>query len=306
MESSEKLLVGENLKDKTELKILHITDLHTDKHGMDKMLQFKEKVKEESIYYDIILISGDMQSYMMKDWEDPMICTKALQEITSILTYAHSICPNVYYIPGNHDPPDLFCCDDTPRPSLINLEPDMQTIQFQLKENCENIHGRIVEVCKGLKIAGFGGSKDNIIVEDGKDVDTIWEPYPYKDEEEFSTCLNALIKNLKKQQEEEDFQTILMTHIGPRSSESTIDREFCDNEIHMGSESIEDCMKDQEGKILCNIHGHSHESAKNTEVHSIPVINSNAFFLGQYGEIYFKKNSTTEKWELEDIKFKEF
>ena len=53
------------------------------------------------------------------------------------------------YVPGNHDP-----SLKTPDQTFIPLRPDVPVTG---PEGCQNIDGRVVEVC-GLRIAGLGGS----------------------------------------------------------------------------------------------------------------------------------------------------
>ena len=212
-----------------------------------------------------MLISGDMQSYAIADWEDPIKCAKAEEEITSILTYAESICPNVFYIPGNHDPPDLFNNNDIRVPSLIKKGPDDSNEEKQLKENCTNVHGKIVNIAKGLKLVGYGGSKDNLVKKDGEVIDTIWEAYPYKDEEDYSVGLKSLFSKLSHEYSlTKDFQVIVMTHIGPHNSPSAIDKTHLDEDGHIysGSKALEYILEQHKNFIVCNVHGHNHDSEK--------------------------------------------
>ena len=47
MESESNGIIQTNeLKDKTRLKILHITDLHTDKYGTDNLVKLKENIQK--------------------------------------------------------------------------------------------------------------------------------------------------------------------------------------------------------------------------------------------------------------------
>jgi Icc-related predicted phosphoesterase len=272
---------------------------------MEPLIALKDHIRENKKIYDIVLISGDFQSYSMAEFEDPIKCALAEEEITSILTYAESICPNVYYIPGNHDPPDLFYSDNIPYPSLVKQNPG-SCEEKQLKENCHNVHGKIMEIAKGLKIFGYGGSKDNRVIEDGKDIESIWEAFPYKDEEDYEVGLNSLIAQLSHEHsQDKNLKVIAMTHIGPRSSESSNDHDHLPDGkyIETGSKALDNALDKHRDFILFNIHGHSHGSEKLTKVNSVPVINSNCMFLRNYGEVFVNKNLDTEQWEFEDVKF---
>ena len=308
MEASNKLLIGTKLEDRTELKILHLTDLHTDKYGLENLIMLKDKIRENKIIYDLVLISGDMQSYMIKDWEDPIKCAKAEEEIISILGYAESICPHVYFIPGNHDPPNLFLNPLIKTPSLMSEKSDIGDDMVQLKENWYNMHGNIVTIAKGLKLAGYGGSKDNYIEKDGEILGTFWEAFPYSDEEDFSIGLKSMFAKLTHEYATEDpFQLILMTHIGPYSSMSAVDtlaRANLGENIYSGSKTLENLIDANSKFILWNVHGHNHASEKQTEKSGVPIINPNAFFFGKYAEYKLKINDKS-KWEIDEINFLE-
>ena len=308
MEASDKLLIGTKLEDRTELRILHITDLHTDKYGFENLIMLKDKIRENKIIYDLVLISGDMQSYWIKDWKDLISWAKAEEEIISILGYAESICQNVYFIPGNHDPSDLFLNPQIKTPGLISDRPDITDEMVQLKENWYNMHGNIINIAKGLKLAGYGGSKDNFLEKDGKITGTIWEAFPYADEEDFSVGLKSMFAKLTHEYATEDpFQLILMTHIGPYSSMSAVDTKARANlgeNIYSGSKTLENLIEANSKFILCNIHGHNHSSEKQTEIGGVPILNPNAFFFGKYAEYKLKINEK-KKWEIIEINFLE-
>jgi Icc-related predicted phosphoesterase len=249
------------------------------------------------------MISGDLQSLDVKDFDDPIKCAKAEAEILSILGYAETICPNVYFIPGNHDPPDFFSNFDIRKPALITKSFDENIDAMHTKENCYNVHGRIIDIAKGLKLVGYGGSKNNLVVKDGEVIEDIWEAYPYENEEDYSVGLKSLFSTLSHQySQKEDFQVIVMTHIGPYNSPSSIAKEYLDDDqwIYCGSKTLEKCISDYKEFVLMNIHGHNHESEKSYDVDGIQIVNPNSLFLKNYAEIYLKKE---EKWKVDDVKF---
>ena len=73
-------------------------------------------------HYDMIFLSGDMQTYDPEEWEDSVKLASAEEEIKTILTICETICPRVYFIPGNHDPPSLFISNEINPPTMITRE----------------------------------------------------------------------------------------------------------------------------------------------------------------------------------------
>ena len=160
-----------------------------------------------------------MQSYWIQDWKDLISCAKAELEIIEILKHAESICQNVFFIPGNHDPPNLFWNSNIDTPSLISDHSNTRDDKTQLRENWYNLHGNIVNIGKGLKLVGYEGSKDNLLEKDGEIIGTHWEAFPYADEEDFSAGLMSMFAKLTQENSADNpFQFILITHIGPYSS----------------------------------------------------------------------------------------
>ena len=46
------------------------------------------------------------------------------------------------------------------------------------------MHGNMVNIAKGLKLAGYEGWKDNLLEKDGEFIGVSPEAFPYKDEED--------------------------------------------------------------------------------------------------------------------------
>lgn len=107
MEGSDKFLFeGEE----QELRILHVTDLHVDCFGRDTLHNLKQKFIDERIEVDIVIATGDFLTLPKEDLEanDPIKMNALEEEISTIIQLLESFAPKVYYLPGNHDPPDFF------------------------------------------------------------------------------------------------------------------------------------------------------------------------------------------------------
>ena len=212
----------------------------------------------------------------------------------------------MYFIPENHDLPILFLNSNIETPDLVTESLDIDDESIKLKENLINMHGNIVNIAKGFKLAGYGGWKDNLLEKDGEFIGVSPEAFPYKDEEDFSIGLQSMFSKLTHEYAfGENFQLILMTHIGPYSSLTTVNkykRESFGEIIHSGSKTLENLITINSELMLFNIHGHTHKAVKQTEINEVPIINPNALFLGRYAKYKLKIN-VNNKWYLEEINF---
>jgi hypothetical protein len=55
----------------------------------------------------------------------------------------------MFYIPGNHDPIEMFEADESKRMNVSSADPG------------RNVHGRTVQLREGLVLLGLGGSVQN-------------------------------------------------------------------------------------------------------------------------------------------------
>ena len=150
------------------------------------------------------------------------------------------------FIPGNHDPIEIFETKDSQE--LIHRA---------------NIHKRSLKLADGLVICGLGGSVQNFIQVDGKGpLNTCWNPFPYK--EENHSKFNEDLKQLwdKTVTDSED-QIVIMTHEGPFLSSTAKNEQFYNGNTtyFCGSPALKDLMLANHEKIVCNIHGHTHDGS---------------------------------------------
>eukprot|EP00494_Astrolonche_serrata_P005525 UN05541 len=66
-------------------------------------------------------------------------------------------------------------------------------------------------------------------------------------------------------------QIVFMTHVGPFSSRTTIVEK--DTTIMSGSKTIDNIIEKHKSKIVCNIHGHVHDSPGCSFISTCPIIN---------------------------------
>ncbi len=181
------------------------------------------------------------------------------------------------YVPGNHDPANLMkngvSVEDVP----------------QLSDRSLNIHHRVIKLDKGLYIAGLGGSCPCFEVKKDLTQMEIWDPLPWTNEDDLYFHLKALIKQVEQElvkgssvnkQGEDSSVLILFTHMGPRTSSTTVildsasvlarkDNTLGDEylkkgghmpgAIYSGSTALDKIiMEGSHVPIILNIHGHSH------------------------------------------------
>ena len=58
--------------------------------------------------FQMIFITGDFHNLWEEEQSDPEKVKKAVSEIQSMLAILLTISPQVYYLPGNHDPFPMF------------------------------------------------------------------------------------------------------------------------------------------------------------------------------------------------------
>jgi Icc-related predicted phosphoesterase len=141
-----------------------------------------------------------------------------------------------FFIPGNHDPVTMFT-----HPSYARAVPRAGGL---------NLHGQMLTLCPGLVIIAFGGSHPAF-----QDDKQKWNGFPYLSHEEIDKALTAYI-NLALEKVGEEEQVILMTHVGPASTNTSWDtRDTFASPIYTGSKALDTILKENQEKILCNIHG---------------------------------------------------
>mmetsp|Transcript_24061 Transcript_24061/g.23687 ORF Transcript_24061/g.23687 Transcript_24061/m.23687 type:complete len:96 (+) Transcript_24061:307-594(+) len=93
-----------------------------------------------------------------------------------------------------------------------------------------------------------------------------------------------------------------MTHDGPFGSSTTLDKTERQSQgvIHFGSPAFTEILKNNQERVVCNIHGHCHEGSNVDKINKLRIINSGALMFGEFGEITLAENSDG-KWRVSKV-----
>ena len=240
----------ESLRSRTSLKIVHVTDYHMKEQYAEKLkLWFLQKSDRD---IDAVIMTGDFDTLKIYS-KDPDHPEYPLSEsrISSFLRYLEFFASPIYYVPGNHDPASMFFKNK----ELQGLTP------FSF-----NLHKETMQVAKGLFFAGIGGScpAEKIQVkrkagEKAKDMELIWEGFPYATDDESKFDIKLLDKGLSELgKAHEDPSVLLLTHNGPYFSSTCVCSYDGNEKILTGSRQIEKLILKHRDKIFLNMHGHCH------------------------------------------------
>ena len=105
----------------------------------------------------------------------------------------------------------------------------------------------------GLSVIGLGGSLP--AYDDVEYKHKVWEGFPYQSEEEYEKDIDAVFKP-----DPLTTSKIFLTHMGPATSSTTLDRHGKELPIFAGSKSLE--KVDQDNNLIIHLHGHVHGGAK--------------------------------------------
>ena len=200
---------------------------------------------------------------------------------------------DLLYIPGNHDPSTLFVSDRSKLP-ILGSNPN------------GNIHRGIYKLRDNLVIIGLGGCVQDFVQENGEGpLKPCWSPYPYfeADHKTFNQHLDELWQALLAQYPDPNIQVIVMTHEGPFGSATAKNQYFEQNVTTYwgGSPRLRDLLQENKNRIVCNIHGHTHDGAFTVNIGSpdrpLTVINPGSLVQSEFGELTLKLN-THGKWEV--------
>lgn len=102
-------------------------------------------------------------------------------------------------------------------------------------------------------------------------------------------------------------QVIIMTHEGPFGSSTTLNKQFYNNETcyHAGSPALKQLILQNQQRVLCNIHGHTHDGAsiQNMWKPSEPlnIINPGALSQGEFSEMTIKYVVGENRWKISEV-----
>jgi hypothetical protein len=224
----------------TTLRLLLVGDVHD---RVDRLQQLAAELqgREGAGTIDAVLLDGDLANVPRPDAQNPQESEPWLAIIADQIAVMDELMSErdddggkggkgkVYYVPGNHDPPQLFSAAGTEAAAALGA-PGLR--------RGRNVHGAATELAPNLFIAGLGGSTP--ARRGGVDV---WSGFPYATEAEAAAVVEDELRPAissavamsprgrgRRQQhrtdgsseqledeEEEDGepQLLLLTHVGP-------------------------------------------------------------------------------------------
>eukprot|EP01080_Neovahlkampfia_damariscottae_P000385 gene385-6799_t len=265
------------------MELLCVSDIHLKISNIETVSKW---IKEENKKPDIILCSGDISNLKGKDYENEELKKKSIDDVYNILVELEKICPCCYFIPGNHDAIDFFD----------------ESFKFNKSLNSINVHSKIVKLKDNLWLGGFGGATPGYWKESKEKA---WEGYPYNNEEEYSKSFKKFeIKSILQKEN----SIILMSHLGPSSSQTTIyQKDMTFPKINSGSNFLNDFLSSDESQnsIFLNVHGHTHPGYGRTTLGNVQTINPGSLKESKFGYLKIEKKKNG-KWFLSNSQQIEF
>ena len=302
LHSSEKRnsnLTQEQNIDNNSLKFLLLSDIHDNETSLDLLIK---KIRFNK--YNYIFYLGDMVKMTQGQQNSSEHAKLYEQRMTRYLKKLEQIAP-ILYIPGNNEPYTIY---EKNSPKLTQIS--------------ENIHNNFKKLKNGLYVIGLGGCTPilsggkydkNIIPFSTLNIsNVIQNGYPYnlpqygldnykKSDEWFGNDIKKLIENVKKDAGNNNYQTLLLSHIGPLYSWTNAQQQLGTGEhwLYLGSMQLENILINDENLIL-NIHGHIHPSRGIvTMIPGKTVVNPGAIINGFYAELTLKKDNN--KWNVNSM-----
>ena len=275
----------ENSSSKNSLNFLLLSDIHDNTSSIDLILK-----KVGSKKYDYIFYLGDMVKMTPGQQNSSEHAHIYEERMTQYLKRLEQIAP-VLYIPGNNEPYTIY---ENNSPKLTQIS--------------SNIHNKYIKIKDDLYILGLGGcvpilnggkyDKNVIPFSTLNTSNVIQNGFPYnlpqygldnykKSDEWFGNDIKKIINEVKKDAGNKQYQTILLSHIGPLYSWTNAQQQLGTGEhwLYLGSMQLENIFINDENLIL-DIHGHIHPSrGVVTMVPGKTVVNPGAIINGFYGEL---------------------
>lgn len=282
-----------SLKKEDKLSFLLVSDIHESIENVKEIISY---CKDNSINPDYIFCLGDIMSIPQGSQGDQTIYDQRVNDLKNILSTLETICPNLIYLPGNHDFQQLFNKEDSPK----------------LTDNSVNLHLKSLGIKDDLLLVGIGGAICALYTDEefyhayqNLDKNNIeWKGYPYIDDEDSPNYEKSdeMFKNdLQKINlyiNEYKGNVLLLSHIGPFTSNTA--NQYEEKIIYSGSPSLNEFLLNHENKILVNVHGHTHDAQGLGKIHGITVCNPGAVLKRRFGILKLVKNSEScYKWKIE-------
>ena len=120
---------GSSEVEQTTLRLLLVGDVHD---RLDRLQQLVSELGDDAKEaIDVVLLDGDLANVPKPDMSRPDDSlpwlpgiAKQLSTLDEFMLRVHKRASSVYYIPGNHDPPQLFDSTETER--AAEREPDLK------------------------------------------------------------------------------------------------------------------------------------------------------------------------------------
>ena len=280
-----------------EIRFLLLSDLHLPTENVQLLKQWHQS-KNKGLNYNYVLVSGDILR---------LNNSESFQETSQTESEAEGMIQNLFmnelegfaddllYIPGNHDPSTLFAEDRSKLP-ILGSNPN------------GNIHRGIYKLRDNLIVIGLGGCVKDFVQENGEGpMKPCWlaNIYPYYelDHKTFNEHLDQLWMAVQAQYPDPDVQVIVLTHEGPYGSATAKNQYFEQNgtTYWAGSPHLRDLLIKNKNRMVCNIHGHTHEGAFAVNIGTpherMTVINPGSLVQSEFGEMTLRLN-THGKWEI--------
>ena len=215
---------------------------------------------------------------------------------------------------------------------MNNKSPEEHPI---LSDRSLNLHHRVIKLDQGLYIAGIGGSCPAYEILEDQSAKEIWEPVPWKKETDLYTHLKGLINHVENElvkgsslnkEGEDNSVLILLTHMGPRSSSSTVildkaaklakrvnsleqgylaSTDKMPGTILSGSTALDKIiMEGSHVPIFLNIHGHTHIRSTNKMTPDTTIVGPGSLgYDGDWCEITLEKEDEHLAWKIQRVEF---
>ena len=282
-----------SFKKDDKLFILLVSDVHESIENINELVSY---CKKNSITPDYIFCLGDIMSIPGGSQVDQTIYNQKVNELKNILTTLETICPNLIYLPGNHDFINLFKVEDSPK----------------LTENSINLHLKSLIVKDDLLLVGIGGAICSLYSDEefyhsyrNLNKNNIeWKGYPYIDNEDSPNYdkSDEMFKNdlekIDSYVSEHKGNVLVLTHVGPFTSNTA--NQYEEKIIYSGSPSLNEFLLKYENKIIANVHGHTHDAQGLGKIHGIKVCNPGAIMKRRFGLLNLVKNiESNYMWKIE-------
>ncbi|EGR32261.1 spfh domain band 7 family protein [Ichthyophthirius multifiliis] len=236
---------------------------------------------------DYVFVLGDFDNLISDKSNINMEeCYQSEARIANVLNFLEFFSCTLLVLPGNHDPYNMFKFK----------QPSENT---RITQHSYNIHKSVFEINTSLSVIGFGGSIPGYQHIQGEQK-LVWEGFPFLNEEEIKNESEQFFDDQFKQEK----QFILLTHVGPSCSQTTIVKtEQQEDNIYAGCEFFNDVIKKYNKKIVTNLHGHVHDSIGKLSVMDVQIINPGSLKYGQFAKICLHQDNSTLKWVVRNNPF---